>query len=227
MERELMNRWIDGDVSLAAESLRESSHAGQASPLVQLAFLSSICQNEQAGQLPALIQWVLDLKDPKDASLRISAVESLVETSGPATFVAVSGMLTDQLDDPAMAAWAGRLASRQIAAQPDATLDWLRQVPAGEGRRSMLDDVIGALAQSHPETAANLINEPDRLAELFGTPGNADLDPLQDAALARYLDVTMSEAPDNALAISGMFHDEAMAAAYGKKARALLAASAR
>ncbi|MDB6078977.1 MAG: hypothetical protein JWO82_2724 [Akkermansiaceae bacterium] len=226
LERELMNRWIsEADLGQVTASLRQSSREAFASPMVQLAFLSSICQQEQPDQLPKLIGWVNGLNDPKDSSLKISAVESLVETSRTTTFPEISGMLGSQLDDPAMAAWAGRLGAKLIDAQPEEILDWLRNAPASEGKRSMLEDVMGALSNSHPEIAAGLINDPAQLAEIFGTPGDPHLNQMQDRALARYLDATLREAPDNALQVSGMFHDPAQAAAYGEKARQLIAVS--
>jgi hypothetical protein len=225
LERELMNRWVGEDASHVTDSLVQSSRHSFASPIIQLAFLASVCQKEQPDKLPQLTAWVAGLNDPKDADLKISAVEALVETSDAHGFPAVAGILTDQLDQPAMAAWAARLAARQISDSPTEILDWIKAVPPGEGKRSMLEDVIGALSASHPEIAAELINEPARLAEIFGTPGDPNLDQMQDTALARYLDATMREAPDNALQVSGMFHDSGLASTYGEKARRLLAAS--
>ncbi|MBK1882083.1 hypothetical protein JIN85_06635 [Luteolibacter pohnpeiensis] len=223
LERTLMNRWVQNDVEGVLGQFSSVAAESNARPFVQLAFVSSICQHEQQSQLPEFLAWIEDLPKEQEG-IRNAALEALVETSSPANFTQLDALFKNNLQDQAVSAWASQLVSRQVDEQPDEALEWIRTAPSCAGRTMMLEDVMGALSRSHPEMAAELINQPDELFKLFGMPGGPPQEALRDRALVRLLEATMGENPEYAMEVASYFSDPKLASDYTEKASRLIQA---
>lgn len=224
VERKLTGEWMATRSEEAFSYLQTISTEDSMVPIGQLAMISSLGQIEQPEIFEKYSAWIHSMNGDATRDLRNGAMQALVETSETGSFRQVGDLLKSALDDPFLASLAGTLASRQVIAQPDEAIDWVKSLPSGEIRTATLENLFYALAQSHPDKAVELING-NTLAE-FASGSTGTPEQLHDQVLSQFLEGLVGTTPDYALQCIPSLHDPALREKYQKLAQEMINSSA-